>query len=80
MHEAAPTIGLQIQILNATTIGEIDAAFATFASERPDALFDGGDTFYSPSTAGVGNLPPWRRATGCRRLLGTVMLWQSVAR
>ena len=36
---AAPTIGLQIQILNATTIGEIDAAFATLARERPDALF-----------------------------------------
>jgi len=29
VQEAAPTIGLQIQILNATTIGEIDAAFAT---------------------------------------------------
>jgi putative ABC transport system substrate-binding protein len=27
VREAAPTIGLQIQILNATTIGEIDAAF-----------------------------------------------------
>jgi putative tryptophan/tyrosine transport system substrate-binding protein len=39
VHEAAPTIGLQIQILNATTIGEIDAAFAALASERPDALF-----------------------------------------
>src|SRR5580704_15737281 len=31
LQEAAPTIGLQIQILNATTIGEINAAFATFA-------------------------------------------------
>ena len=31
VQEAAPTIGLQIQILNATTIGEIDAAFATLA-------------------------------------------------
>ena len=36
---AAPTIGLQIQILNASTNGEIDAAFATLARERPDALF-----------------------------------------
>jgi putative ABC transport system substrate-binding protein len=46
VHEAASTIGLQIQILNATTIGEIDAAFATLASDRPDALFIGGDAFF----------------------------------
>ena len=44
--EAAATLGLQIQILNASSIGEIDAAFATFASERPDALFVGGDAFF----------------------------------
>jgi putative ABC transport system substrate-binding protein len=43
--EAAPTIGLQIQILNATTISEIDAVFATFARERPDALFIAPDAF-----------------------------------
>jgi putative ABC transport system substrate-binding protein len=47
VQEAAPTIGLQIQILNATTIGEIDAAFATLARERPDALFVGPDAFFS---------------------------------
>jgi putative ABC transport system substrate-binding protein len=47
LQEAAPTIGLQIQILNATTIGEIDAAFATFARERPDALFVGPDGFFN---------------------------------
>jgi putative ABC transport system substrate-binding protein len=44
--EAAPTIGLQIQILNASTIGEIDAAFATLARERPDALFVAADAFF----------------------------------
>jgi putative ABC transport system substrate-binding protein len=44
--EAAPTIGLQIQILNATTIGEIDAAFATLAHERPDALFVASNQFF----------------------------------
>jgi putative ABC transport system substrate-binding protein len=42
---AAPTIGLQIQIFNATTISEIDAAFAAFARERPDALFVAPDGF-----------------------------------
>ena len=46
VQEAAPTIGLQIQILNASTIGEIDAAFATLARERPDALFVTGDAFF----------------------------------
>ena len=46
VQEAAPTIGLQIRILNASTIGEIDAAFATFARERPDALFVAPDAFF----------------------------------
>jgi putative ABC transport system substrate-binding protein len=46
VQEAAPAIGLQIQILNASTIGEIDAAFATLARERPDALFVAGDAFF----------------------------------
>jgi putative tryptophan/tyrosine transport system substrate-binding protein len=44
--EAAATLGLQIQILNASSIGEIDAAFATLARERPDGLFVGGDAFF----------------------------------
>jgi len=46
VQEAAPIFGLQIQVLNATTIGEIDAAFATFARERPDALFVAPDAFF----------------------------------
>ncbi|MFZ0151652.1 MAG: ABC transporter substrate-binding protein [Xanthobacteraceae bacterium] len=46
VQEAAPVIGLQTQILNASTIGEIDAAFATLARERPDALFVAGDAFF----------------------------------
>ena len=46
VQQAAPAIGLQIQIHNATTIGEIDAAFATLERERPDALFVAGDAFF----------------------------------
>ena len=38
-------MGLQTQIFNATTIGEINAAFDTFARERPDALFVAADAF-----------------------------------
>jgi putative ABC transport system substrate-binding protein len=39
-------MGLQIQVLNASTIREIDAAFATLTGERPDALFVNVDTFF----------------------------------
>ena len=46
LEKAAPIMGLQVQILPATTIGEIDAAFATFAGERPDALFVAPDALF----------------------------------
>jgi putative tryptophan/tyrosine transport system substrate-binding protein len=39
---ATRVMGLQIQVLNANTSHEIDAAFATFVRERPDALFVSG--------------------------------------
>jgi putative ABC transport system substrate-binding protein len=45
-QEAAPILGLEIQGFNATTIGEIDAAFAAMAHERPDALFLSADPFF----------------------------------
>ena len=40
-------MGLQIQVLNASTSREIDAAFATLVRERPDALFVGNDPIFS---------------------------------
>ena len=43
LQAAARAIGLQIQVLNAGTSREIDAAFATFVRERPDALFVGAE-------------------------------------
>ena len=46
-QDAATTIGLQIQIIDATSIGEIDAAFATIARERAEALFVGNDAYFS---------------------------------
>jgi putative ABC transport system substrate-binding protein len=46
VQNAARAIGLQIQVLNASTSGEIDAAFATLARERPDALFVAPDAFF----------------------------------
>jgi len=42
---AARTMGLQIQLFKASTSLEIEAAFATFVHERPDALFVGNDPF-----------------------------------
>jgi putative tryptophan/tyrosine transport system substrate-binding protein len=46
VQNAAHVIGLQIRVLNASTSGEIEAAFATLARERPDALFVSPDTFF----------------------------------
>ena len=46
VEAAARAMGLQIQVLNASTSRDIDAAFATFARERPDALFVGGGPFF----------------------------------
>jgi putative tryptophan/tyrosine transport system substrate-binding protein len=42
---AARTMGLQIQVLNASTGLELDAAFATLVSERADALIVGSTPF-----------------------------------
>jgi putative tryptophan/tyrosine transport system substrate-binding protein len=44
---AARAMGLQIQLLNASTSLEINAAFATFVRERPDAIFVSGDGFFN---------------------------------
>jgi putative ABC transport system substrate-binding protein len=40
-------MGLQIQIVKASTSPKIEAAFATFVRERPDALFVGFDHFFT---------------------------------
>jgi putative tryptophan/tyrosine transport system substrate-binding protein len=47
VEAAAGAMGLQIRVLEASTSAEIDAAFATFASERPDALFISSGPFFS---------------------------------
>jgi len=46
VEAAARTMGLQIQVCNAGTIDEIDAGFATFARERPDALVVAPDPLF----------------------------------
>jgi putative ABC transport system substrate-binding protein len=49
-------MGLQIQVLNASTSREIDAAFATFVHERLDALFVVGDAFFNSRRVQFANL------------------------
>jgi putative ABC transport system substrate-binding protein len=44
---AAGTMGLKLWVLNASTIADIEAAFATFANERPDALFISSGPFFA---------------------------------
>jgi len=46
LPEAARAIGLQTQVLNASTSREIEAAFATLVRERADALFVAPDAFF----------------------------------
>jgi ABC-type uncharacterized transport system substrate-binding protein len=47
VEPAARSMGLQTQVLNASTSREIDAAFATFVRERPDALFVGSEGLFT---------------------------------
>jgi putative tryptophan/tyrosine transport system substrate-binding protein len=51
VEPAARAMGLQIQVLNASTSSEINAAFATFVRERPDALFVSTDPFFTSRRA-----------------------------
>jgi putative ABC transport system substrate-binding protein len=56
VQEAARVIGLQIKVLNASTIGEIDAAFASLAPDRADALFVAPDAFLNGRGVQINNL------------------------
>jgi putative ABC transport system substrate-binding protein len=53
---AARAMGLQVQVLNAGTSREINAAFASLGRERPDALFVGGDGFFNSRHVQIVNL------------------------
>src|SRR5262245_63418009 len=54
VEPAARAKGLQIQVVHASTSPEIDAAFAAFARERPDALFIAcGPVFRQPAPSAV---------------------------
>jgi putative tryptophan/tyrosine transport system substrate-binding protein len=56
VEAAVGGMGLQIQVLNASTIREIDAAFATLVSERPEALIVGPSAFFIDRRAQLAQL------------------------
>jgi putative tryptophan/tyrosine transport system substrate-binding protein len=56
VEAVAPTMGLEIQVLNANTSGGIDAAFATFVREQTDALFVSNGPFFTSRRVQLAHL------------------------
>jgi putative tryptophan/tyrosine transport system substrate-binding protein len=56
VEEAARVTGLQPLIFKASTSREIDAVFAAFGRDRPDALFVAPDTFFASRRVQLGTL------------------------
>jgi ABC-type uncharacterized transport system substrate-binding protein len=56
IEPAARAMGMQIKVLNAGTSGEINAAFATFVHERPDALFVSSDSLFTTRRVQLAHL------------------------
>jgi putative tryptophan/tyrosine transport system substrate-binding protein len=61
LPEAARALGLQVQFLNASTSPEIEAAFATIARERVDALFVAPDSFFTSRRRQISTLAAHNR-------------------
>ena len=53
LEMAARAMGLQFQVLKASNSQEINEPFATFARERPDALFVSIDPFFTGRRGGI---------------------------
>ena len=53
---AARAMGLQMHVVNASTSGDINVAFATFPQERPDAVFVSVDVFLNSRRVQLANL------------------------
>jgi putative ABC transport system substrate-binding protein len=56
VQSAARAMGLQIQVLNASTSGEIDAAFATLVRQRPEVLLVAPDGFFNSRRVQIATL------------------------
>jgi putative tryptophan/tyrosine transport system substrate-binding protein len=56
VEAAAHAVGLQIQVFNASTSREINAAFVIFMRDRPDALFIANDGLFTSRRVQLANL------------------------
>jgi putative tryptophan/tyrosine transport system substrate-binding protein len=61
VEAAARAIGLQVQVLKASTSREINAAFENLGRDRPDALFVGTNTFLTARHIQVVQLAAFHR-------------------
>jgi len=59
--DAAGAMGLQIQVLKASTRSEIEAAFATLVRDRADALYVAGDVFLTSRRVQLATLAATNR-------------------
>jgi putative tryptophan/tyrosine transport system substrate-binding protein len=56
VEAAAHSVGLQVRVVNASTSGEINTAFASLVRERSDALFVGPDVFFASRRVHIATL------------------------
>ena len=77
--DAARAMGLQVQVLKASTKSEIEAAFATLVRDRTEALYVAGDVFFTSrrvqlaTLAAINRVPasyPSREAVEVGGLMG----------
>jgi putative tryptophan/tyrosine transport system substrate-binding protein len=61
MQTAARNMRLQIQVFNASASGELDAAFATIARDRPDALVISSGAFFTGRRVQLAHLATHHR-------------------
>jgi ABC-type uncharacterized transport system substrate-binding protein len=59
--DAARAMGMQIQILKASTRSEIEAAFATLVRDRAEALYVAGDAFFTSRRVQLATLAATNR-------------------
>jgi putative ABC transport system substrate-binding protein len=53
LREAAEAMKQQLHVVTASTVGDIDAAFASFIQQRPDALLVANDPFFDSRRAQI---------------------------
>jgi putative ABC transport system substrate-binding protein len=61
LRAVGPAMGVQVQFFNASTPNEIDAAFANFAREKPDAVFFGASAFMNGRRVQLVHLATFHR-------------------